>query len=738
MRKTTFSAICLFCILGQALQAQLPYIPGAREAISKCFLPFAENFTLNLQAVGGPVNIVSMEVHELESVYETGFDEQYRPQFHYSAPQNWLNDPNGLVYYDGEYHLFHQYNPDGRFWDNMHWYHAVSTDLIHWDTLGIALSMEKHGGGHHIFSGSAVVDWNNTSGFRTGDEQVLVAIYTVHGYGEDWETQNIAYSNDRGRTWTAYEGNPVLPDIEDAAQRDPKVMWYEPDQKWIMSIFEGGHIAFYGSPDLKEWTFLSTTKESFFECPDLFELPIDGDTSITAWVIHDAGNQPYSIGWFNGTEFISEGTKLPEGILFEDFEGAGYGDWEITGNAFGDKPAEGTLSHQQVVSGFLGNQLVNTYLHEDGSMGTALSPEFTIGYRYINFLMGGGRHPGEACMELVIGGNTIFSSTGEDNEMLEWVAWDVSNYQGSKARIRIIDNKQGDWGHINVDHILFSDTLVHGRSKDKCDIGPNYYAAQSFSDIPASDGRRIQIGWMADGEYPEMPFNQQMSIPRELTLRTFKEGVRLCKRPVREIEDLRQESHTWYDLVLQPGENPLEEISGELFDMELEFDPGEAEELIISLRGYQIRYKNSTGRLLFAGKNIPILPDSGKISLRILLDRASIEVFADGLAGDALGGNVLIEPLPVNIQEIVLNQNFPNPFASDTWIEFSLPKRVHVILELFSVSGTLESTLVDQRMGPGTFREMLDGSGLPDGAYYYRISAGEFKETRKCLLINKP
>src|SRR5271165_1349461 len=183
-------------------------------------------------------------------------DELYRPVFHFSPPKNWTNDPNGAVYYRGEYHLFYQHNPFGDTWGHMSWGHAVSSDLFHWQHLPVALSEEN---GVMIFSGSTVVDWHNRSGFcrGTGTEAgpCLVAIYT--GHADKLQTQNIAYSNDKGRTWTKYSQNPVI-DLHLSSFRDPKVLWHEGTHKWVMvTVLASQHkVRFFGSPDLKRWTAL--------------------------------------------------------------------------------------------------------------------------------------------------------------------------------------------------------------------------------------------------------------------------------------------------------------------------------------------------------------------------------------------------------------------------------------------------------------------------------------------------
>ncbi|MEP7135142.1 MAG: glycoside hydrolase family 32 protein [Chloroflexota bacterium] len=252
--------------------------------------------------------------------------ELYRPRYHFTPSQMWMNDPNGLVYYDGEYHLFYQYHPESAVWGPMHWGHAVSRDLINWQHLPIALYPDEHG---MIFSGSAVIDWNNTAGFG---EKTLVAIFT---YNKDHiETQNLAYSTDKGRTWTKYAGNPIVPHPDHLHDiRDPKVFWHE--DHWVMSLAAGNAILFYISSDLKHWEQSGSfgngygSTDGVWETPDLFKLPID-DGLETRWVLTvgvgngapagGSGTQ-YFIGDFDGRNFVSENSK--ETILWAD-HGADY------------------------------------------------------------------------------------------------------------------------------------------------------------------------------------------------------------------------------------------------------------------------------------------------------------------------------------------------------------------------------------------------------------------------------
>jgi len=208
------------------------------------------------------------------------YNEKYRPQYHFTPEENWLNDPNGLVYYKGEYHLFYQHNPNDIIWGSMHWGHAVSRDLIHWQHLPIALEPDEELG--MVFSGSAVVDKNDSSGFFQG-ESGLVAIYTSHLETEEGpvEHQCLAYSRDKGRSWTKYEKNPVIKNIGEKDFRDPKVFWHEQREKWIMIVACKDRVQFYDSANLKDWNFLSDFGTEIgihgevWECPDLIKLPVE-------------------------------------------------------------------------------------------------------------------------------------------------------------------------------------------------------------------------------------------------------------------------------------------------------------------------------------------------------------------------------------------------------------------------------------------------------------------------------
>ncbi|HVS39819.1 MAG TPA: glycoside hydrolase family 32 protein [Gemmataceae bacterium] len=390
------------------------------------------------------------------------YREKHRPQFHFTSRRGWLNDPNGLVYSDGEYHLFYQHNPYGWDWGNMHWGHAVSADLVHWTELPIALYPRRFG--DWCFSGSAVVDPQNTSGFQEGKAKPLVAAYTSTGRGEC-----IAYSNDRGRTWTDFKEDPVVKHNG----RDPRLLWHEPTKQWVMAVYDEADgkrwIAFYTSRDLKKWECQSRI-EGFFECPDLFELPVEGGAA-KKWVLY-SGDAKYVIGDFDGKTFTPD---------------------------------------------------------------------------------------------------------AKDKQQL-WYG--------------------------------------------------NFYAAQTYSNAP--DGRRIQIGWGDGIVFPDMPFNQQMAFPCRLTLHRTADGLRMFAEPVQEIESLHAKKHALADRLLKPGDNPLAEVSGDLFDIRAEFEPAGAEAFGFTIRGVPVVYDAKKQEISCRNVTAPLKPEDGKVRLQLLVDRGSIEIFGAG------------------------------------------------------------------------------------------------------------
>jgi fructan beta-fructosidase len=241
------------------------------------------------------------KIHGQDSLYK----EKNRPQFHFTTQRGWINDPNGMVFYEGEYHLFYQHNPYEREWENMSWGHAVSKDMIHWQELPTALQPDNMG---TMFSGSAVIDCTNTAGFNRGNTPAMIALYTVDN--PDRQVQCLAYSLDKGRTWTKYAKNPVIDSKaiwNSHDTRDPRVFWYKPENHWVMVLNERDGHTIYTSKNLKDWKAESHVT-GFWECPDLFELPVDGDKRNTKWVMYGASNT-YMIGSFDGKAFKPESGK---------------------------------------------------------------------------------------------------------------------------------------------------------------------------------------------------------------------------------------------------------------------------------------------------------------------------------------------------------------------------------------------------------------------------------------------
>jgi fructan beta-fructosidase len=289
-------------------------------------------------------------------------NEKYRPQFHFTPERNWMNDPNGMVYYEGEYHLFYQHYPDGNVWGPMHWGHAVSKDLVSWEHLPIALYPDSLG---LIFSGSAVIDFKNTSGLGAHENPPMVAIFTQHLMeGEksgrhDFQTQGIAYSLDKGRTWKMYDKNPVIKNPGKHDFRDPKVFWHEASHQWVVILAVKDHVELYGSPDLKAWKHLSDFGNAIgahggvWECPDLFEIEVAG-TGNKKWVMlvsmnpgaaNGGSGTQYFIGQFDGKSFHPD-TENSHWLDYGKDNYAGV-TWSNTSEAEGRKLFIGWMSNWQ-------------------------------------------------------------------------------------------------------------------------------------------------------------------------------------------------------------------------------------------------------------------------------------------------------------------------------------------------------------------------------------------------------
>lgn len=603
----------------------------------------------------------------LKADAQVQFEETYRLQSHFSPKENWLNDPCGTVYLDGEYHLMYQYNPKGNQWGNMSWGHAMSKDLVHWEELPVALYSDALG---QIFSGGAVIDKNNTAGFG---ENAMVAIFTHAGATQQ---QSLAYSNDKGRTWAKYSDNPVLKNQGIADFRDPQVFWYEPGSKWIMTLAVKDRIDIFSSPNLKEWSFKSSFGENIgahggvWECPDLFPLKVEG-TNEEKWVLMVSINPggpaggsaiQYFLGDFNGSEFIideefSEALTAiePSAVAFADFENVNYENWGVTGTAFGVGPATGALPDQQLVQGYLGNYLVNSFHGGDDSQGKLVSANFEISAFFINFLIGGGNRPGEAEIRLIVNNEVVKTATGRNEERLFWQGWDLTEWLGQTARIEILDSATGSWGHLNIDHISLSDRLFENSTIEAfwADYGPDFYAGRSWENIPEQSNQRVWISWMNNWNYagniPTFPWRGSMSLPRTISVKQFPEGLRLIQEPVEQLQSLRHSNSNFSDFSIKKANEFINEhkISGKHYEIEMKLVAEPGEEVGIKLLsngiGYtKVGYKAATNEV-FLNRSLSgqlpygiytdnlfetsLLTSGASVRVHIYVDHSSVEVF---------------------------------------------------------------------------------------------------------------
>lgn len=278
------------------------------------YVPFAlgEGNTATVKILGLAKDALALNLLKLSDTFNTANTDFYRPSYHFTPAYGWMNDPNGMVYKDGEYHLYYQYNPYGSKWGNMHWGHAVSRDLIHWQHLDPAIARDTLG---HIFSGSSVVDIHNTAGYG---KNAIIALYTSAS-DKNGQIQCMAYSTDNGRTFTKYESNPVLTPFDGLRDfRDPKVFWYEKGKCWYMIVSADKETRFYKSKNLKKWEYVSAFGKGMgqqpcqYECPDFFQLPVNGDPNNMKWVmimninpgcLFGGSATEYFVGDFDGKNF---------------------------------------------------------------------------------------------------------------------------------------------------------------------------------------------------------------------------------------------------------------------------------------------------------------------------------------------------------------------------------------------------------------------------------------------------
>ena len=402
---------------------------------------------------------------QLPVVTQPLYEETLRPQFHFTARQwtmdrlnpgpkeeGWINDLNGLIFYDGEYHLFAQR------WYKC-WLHAVSKDLIHWKELEPAFWEESLESGTQ--SGTCVVDYENTSGLaKDKAHPAMIAFWSR----ADNQTQCCCYSLDHGRTWKFYEKNPLMVFPE----RDPKVFWYAPGKHWVMMMYGSGQYHVFTSPNLLDWQNEHNPIPDSYECPDFFELPLDGNPDQKKWVLIQ-GNGNYSVGTFDGKKFTEE------------------------------------------------------------------------------------------------------------------------------------------------------------TPRNACDIGPNFYATQTWSNVETGDGRRIQAAWMRGADFPDMPFNQEISFPCVLTLKSTPAGPRIYRNPISEIAKLHKAHQTWTNQILQPGKVLPLATTGDLFHIKAEVAIPKGATLHFSLRGVPVEF---TSKTIHSGDSHGVTQGTVE-TIEVLLDRGSLETFVN-------------------------------------------------------------------------------------------------------------
>lgn len=634
--------------------------------------------------------------------------EKYRPLYHFTPPEQWMNDPNGMVYHDGEYHLFYQYHPDSTIWGPMHWGHAISEDMLNWQHMPIAIYPDELG---TIFSGSAVVDVNNTSGLGSLENPAMVAIYTYHkvereqaGF-DDFQSQGIAYSLDNGRSWTKYANNPVLKNPGLKVYRDPKVSWYAPQKKWIMALAQGDHIGFYSSKNLIDWKTESTFGQSFgehggvWECPDLIELKVQGsETSKHVLLVSIFPGGPnggaatqYFVGDFNGNEFVLDADFssqlqqtpefFPSGDVFEDFEND-FSNWQVTGTAFGTSPSEAGYEGQNEVRGFADNRLANSFNHGDETVGNLISKPFEIERSHINFYIGGGRHSESTAINLVIDGKVVRSASGDDRDVLHIASWDVSEFIGASATIEIVDSETGGWGHILVDQIVFADEAAHERIEPAkwIDYGTDNYAGVTFSNIPETDGRALFMGWMNNwfyaNEVPTEKWRGAMSVPRKLTLNHGNNGYQVFSTPIKEINEIVKTSHELGDKKVNKYMDLTPLLPTITASNRLQFDV-----VVNNSKTFELIYSNTLNNKLsvkldvdngqveldrtqsgnvdfqkdFASKQLaPISHNLPQYSVDVFYDQSSIEIFIN--QGELVMTSLVFPEIPFNKIEVLSDQ----------------------------------------------------------------------------------
>lgn len=588
--------------------------------------------------------------------------EKYNPEYHFYPSI----DPTGLFYYGGLYFL--------------NWGAAFSKDLVHWELTEYGkerneVITSRFGSGNKpnpsgakspsqpqvisIESGSVVVDWNNTSGLSQNGLPPLIA----------FQSRGIAYSSDTAKSWIKYEYPPKIENSTGTG--DPKVLWYEPDKKWVllMGSARDHKVKFFSSKNLKDWEYMSEfgplgAITRAWNCVDFFPLAVDNNPSKIKWVLVisvQTFNGQYFIGEFDGRTFtpdqkfineLSSDTYQPVGTMLFDFERS-IDDWKIEGNAFIESPsATGGILNKE------GKRIIKSDHNGASSKGKITSPEFTISKDFINFLVGGGNYPNGVCVNLVIDGKIVRTQSGNDNSSnVNWRGWNVSEFSGKNAQIEIVDSiTQGNRGFIYCDAIMLCDELptYYNLGWEKAfwvDWGSDFYAVRSWTNYAPEEKRSIWVAWMGNHGYRKEPIFGLFSVPRSIELKTFPEGIRLIQNPIKELESLRT-SHktaeeysfegTWIPKKFSPLKNSyeliveFENISAEEFGLKLCVGENEKTTVgyTVSKEELYVDRRNSgydEFSPIFSAINKGPLRNRANIKLHIFVDKCSIEVFgSDG------------------------------------------------------------------------------------------------------------
>ncbi|MBE2181493.1 MAG: GH32 C-terminal domain-containing protein [Chthoniobacterales bacterium] len=608
--------------------------------------------------------------------------EMYVPQYHFSFEHANVGDPNGVIRYQGKYHIFT-------------WDHAVSTNLLTWSPVGWPMRDISEDAG--FWTGSVVVDLENTSGFGLpGGLPPMVAIYTIHDNTTHQESVGIAYSTDHLNFYN-FTGNPVVEQTGELTFRDPDVFWDAARNRWFMAVArsEKQAVAFYSSDDLKAWEPVGLFNADFandlngnratrvgarneiWEVPGMVEVPIRGGGNQKKWLLFvGAGTDKvqYYIGDFDGSKFTIDpatwnylryGTGL-EGEVFADFEQDHWNGWTPAGDAFGWEPVP--FWWNRPAFGYLGDRLASTYSHDpsyapgiqDFRTGSLISPPFLVSRNCINFLIGGGNHPDLTCINLVVDGQVVRSTTGDNSDSLKWAGWDVSEFKGRAAHIEIVDHETGEWGRIYVDQIMFSDVLTDTGKEHAnwVDCGSDFFAPKVVRDY---DGVETDVRWIAwigswlyeqDRPNPETWGKGAQTIFRKLQLAASPKGYQLVQQPDQGLQLLRgpvvnvtprtvNETETLAEF--QPQTNTYEievefdlaAVTGNQFGVNLCVQEDWPQRVVV---GYDRLASNlyldrtSSGFVTFGPGfqsvvRAPYKPAGNVLGLRIFVDQSSIEVF---------------------------------------------------------------------------------------------------------------